>query len=75
MMNISEKFLTIKQVAECLSVSPSTVRNLIKHQRLTALRIGTTAGAFRVAESELGRYIRANTTASQNASDSEVIRS
>jgi excisionase family DNA binding protein len=75
MMNISDKFLTIKQVAECLSVSPSTVRNLIKHQRLTALRIGTTAGAFRIAESELVRYIRVNTTTSRSTSDSGVIRS
>jgi len=75
MVDISEKFLTIKQVAECLSVSPSTVRNLIKHQRLTALRIGTTVGAFRIAESELARYIRANTTTSRSTSDSEVVRS
>ncbi len=71
-MDTSEKFLTIKQVAERLAVSPSTVRNLIKNQRLSAVRL-TEGGAFRIAEGDYQRYIKANTTASVTTAETEVL--
>ena len=73
-METSEKYLTIKQVADRLSVSPSTVRNLIKQQRLSAVRL-TEGGAFRIAESAYQQYIQAHTTAPASSANMEVTHS
>lgn len=70
-METLDKYLTIRQVADRLSVSPSTVRNLIKQQRLSAVRL-TEGGAFRIAESAYQQYIQAHTTASAGPAHTEV---
>jgi excisionase family DNA binding protein len=53
----SPKFLTVKQVAEALGVSPRTVWRWIKNEELTVHRFG---GAVRVAEADFKAFLAAH---------------
>ena len=52
-------FFTVKEVAEIIRISCSTVYNLIKTDELNAVQIGR---AVRVRKSDLDEYIRNNST-------------
>lgn len=51
-----QKFLTIADVAEYLSVSPGQVRTLIKNGELPAIQVGG-RGQWRIEQSKLEEYI------------------
>ena len=50
-------FLTIRQVAERLNVSASTVYRLVSSGKLSCHRIGVGHGAVRVSEAERAAYL------------------
>ena len=56
-------FFTVKEVAEILQISRSTVHNLIKTGELKAVQIGR---AVRVKRADLDEYIRKNSTYPRN---------
>ena len=69
-MDSSEKWYSVKEVSARLSVSVDSVRRWIKRGVLKAFRLPVkssrrvrTYECFRIAESELARFIRANITA------------
>lgn len=53
-MGVTDHLLTVAEVARRLSVSEETVRRLIAHRKLAAVRI---TRAIRVARSDLDQYI------------------
>jgi excisionase family DNA binding protein len=59
--------LTVKQVAERLNVSLSTVYGLVSHGKLRARRIGTGRGAIRVSEDALQQYLDASVSEATHA--------
>lgn len=61
---MTSTFFTVKEVAETLKVSVSTVRRAIKASQLRAIRVG---GQLRVTEKDLDRYTA--TGEPQNAAD------
>ena len=52
-----EDMLTVKQVAEKLGVSPTTVYGLCQRRKLRHLRVGLGRGAVRVDEKDLDEYL------------------
>ena len=54
----SEQILTVKQVAERLSVRAETVRRWINEGRLKATMLGGTKTGYRVMESDVERLVR-----------------
>lgn len=61
-MNPGETFLTIDDVRERLKCSRTTAWRLINERGMKALRSG---GIVRVAETELARWIEANSAAAE----------
>jgi excisionase family DNA binding protein len=66
-MDSSEKWYSVKEVARILSVSVDTVRRLIRRGFLKALRLPVQSNrrkrkyeSFRIADAELGRFVRTN---------------
>jgi Helix-turn-helix domain len=64
-----EKWYSVKEVAHLLSVSADTVRRLIRRRLLKAMRLPVQSNCrkrryecFRIFDSELGRFMRANMT-------------
>lgn len=59
MQRITEKnpkpYLTVREVAELLSVNPHTIYNLIYKGELASVKVGT---AVRVARVDLERYLK-----------------
>ncbi|USR79665.1 helix-turn-helix domain-containing protein [Arcanobacterium pinnipediorum] len=53
-----QKFLTIADVAENLSVSAGQVRTLIKNGELSAIQVGG-RGQWRISENAVEEYIQA----------------
>jgi excisionase family DNA binding protein len=51
------KYLTVKQVADQLQVSPATVYHLCAEQRLEHRRIGVGRGTIRISEEHLQKYL------------------
>jgi excisionase family DNA binding protein len=49
--------LTIKDVAERLKASPSTVYELVSDGKLPCYRIGRNGGAIRISEEDLNNYL------------------
>lgn len=49
--------LTVKQVAEQLQMSPTSVYDLIARGRLAVLRLGPRGGAIRVRSEDLEAYL------------------
>ncbi len=56
---MSEKLLSVEEVAERLGVTPDTIRHYIRTHQLTAIRIGN---KYRIKESELTRFLDARST-------------
>jgi excisionase family DNA binding protein len=54
---VSERSLTVDQVAEALQVSPWTVRIWLRARRLRGFRPGGTKAGWRIRESDLERFI------------------
>ena len=68
-MDSSERWLSVKEVAALLSVSPDTVRRLVKRSELRALVIPVRGSrrrriyqSLRISDSEVMRFIRVNMT-------------
>jgi len=68
-MDSNEKWYAVKEVAAQLGVSDDTVRRRIRRKLLRALKFSEQSGGrhrkyecFRVAASELDRYIRSRMT-------------
>lgn len=55
---MSERFLTVQQVAETLSVHPNTVRRWLNERRLKGVRLGGTKSGWRITESDLGEFMQ-----------------
>jgi excisionase family DNA binding protein len=53
-----ERLLTVREVAERLRSSPETVRRWLRQGKLRGFRPGGTKLGYRVAESELVRFLR-----------------
>ena len=53
--------LTVKQAAERLGVSPTTVYGLCQRRWLPHVRIGLGRGAVRIREEDLEEYVRGAT--------------
>src|ERR687883_1816956 len=53
-----EQFLTVKEVAERLRVNPYTVRRWLRTGQLRGRLMGGDRGGYRIAASELGRFMR-----------------
>lgn len=66
---MTTRYLSIKAVAELLSVSPSTVRNMIRRRQLPAVRTGAAQRTLRVAESDLEAYLAAHRVSDGPGSD------
>jgi len=49
--------LTVKQVADRLQMSPTSVYDLIARGRLVALRLGPRGGAIRIRDEDLENYL------------------
>lgn len=58
--------LTVREAAEVLRVSESTVRNAINAGDLQAFRFGTRGGTIRIATSHLHDYIASRSTATRS---------
>jgi excisionase family DNA binding protein len=53
-----QRLLTVREVAERLRSSPETVRRWLRQGKLRGFRPGGTKLGYRVAESELQRFLR-----------------
>jgi len=53
-----DQFLTVKEVAERLRVNPYTVRRWLRTGQLRGRLMGGDRGGYRIAASELGRFMR-----------------
>jgi excisionase family DNA binding protein len=56
--NLDFMLLTVRQVAENLSVSQACVYALLKRGRLAAYRIGIGRGAIRIRQEDLDEYLQ-----------------
>lgn len=56
----SERFFTIREIADILRIDPDTVEDLIREQRLRAVKVGKRS--YRVPLSALDAFIHANST-------------
>ncbi|MCA9028949.1 MAG: helix-turn-helix domain-containing protein [Planctomycetaceae bacterium] len=52
-------FLTVREVAERLKISPSCVYQLVESGKLAHHRIGTGRGAIRISEDDLNNFLSA----------------
>ena len=58
---LMDKFYTIKEVANILSVSPRTVRNMIKTGRIRGVDVsGIVSITYRILDKELDRFVAVN---------------
>lgn len=53
--------LTVKQVAEKLGVSPTTIYGLCQRRKLRHVRVGLGRGAVRIEEKDLDDYVNGAT--------------
>ncbi len=60
--------LTVKQVAERLNVSLSTIYGLVNQGRIRAHRIGTARGSIRITEDALQQYLESSLNDASQAS-------
>lgn len=55
-----KEYLSIKEVAAKLGLSPSTVRNMVRDRRIPSVRTGNANRIVRIAKVDLDAYIAAN---------------
>ena len=53
-------FLTVKDAAEQLNVSPNTIYALVSNHRLACNRIGLGRGAIRIAQNDLDAFVQSS---------------
>ena len=51
-------YLTVKQVAEQLAVSPTTIYDLCREGQLASVRVGCGRGTIRITRVALDRYLQ-----------------
>lgn len=61
-------FLTVKEAAKQLNVSPNTIYALVSNRKLACNRIGLGRGAIRIAQKDLEAFLQASN--SSNAIES-----
>src|SRR5919206_1902358 len=67
-----DAFLTVAEVAARLRVNPETVRRWLRHGRLRGVLMGGDRAGYRIAESEVQRFLREELGASPSpGSDDE----
>ena len=52
-----EKLYTVQEVAERVRTTPETVRRWLRSGRLRGIRLGGTKLGYRIAESDLQRFL------------------
>lgn len=52
-----ERLYTLTEVSELLQMHVQTVRQLIKRDELSSIRVGPKGGSIRIRSDELARYI------------------
>jgi excisionase family DNA binding protein len=52
-----DRSLTVQEIAELLRVNPETVRRWLRQKRLRGTMLGGDRAGYRIAESELRRFI------------------
>jgi excisionase family DNA binding protein len=62
MMNSSDKFLSASEVANALGVCRDTVYRMVREGSIRGVRV---RGQWRIATSELNKYINTNTVIQQ----------
>lgn len=55
---MAEELLTVDEVAARLKLTPYTIREWLRAGRIRGIRIGSRRAGWRVAESEVERFIR-----------------
>jgi excisionase family DNA binding protein len=53
-----ERLYTVQEVAQRFKTTPETVRRWLRSGRLRGIRLGGTKLGYRVAESEIERFLR-----------------
>jgi excisionase family DNA binding protein len=61
-----DAFLTVAEVAARLRVNPETVRRWLRHGRLRGFLMGGDRAGYRIAESELQRFLHEELGASHS---------
>jgi excisionase family DNA binding protein len=61
-----EKMLTVKQVAERMSVDEKTVRNWIRRGELRAINIGRIRPEYRIRPDDFDEFVRERQTGRQD---------
>jgi len=59
MSEVSDKLLSVEEVAERLGVTPDTIRHWIRTKALIAIRLGN---KYKIRESELNRFLDERST-------------
>ena len=52
-----DRLLTVQEVAERLRINPETVRRWLRQEKLHGVLMGGDRGGYRIAESELRRFL------------------
>lgn len=68
---MSKPYVSVKEAADYLGVSPKTIYNLIYRQELPCVRVGR---AVRISAGDIGRYVDARTTDLGNDDGNETSR-
>lgn len=66
MSQSQEKMLTVKQIAETMSVDEKTVRNWISRGELKAINIGGIRPEYRIYPNDFEEFIKSRRTDRQN---------
>lgn len=69
------EFLTIREAANVLRVSQSTVRNAIRRGELPAYRFGSRGGTIRIAVTDLDKYVASRKTTAGSVLNSHAAAS
>lgn len=74
-METGKRYLSVKEVAEQLSLSQVTVRKLVHMKQLPAVRTGPTLRTLRIAQEDLEAYLKAHATTGPAPSTEEEAHS
>jgi excisionase family DNA binding protein len=71
MVMTTERYFTVREIAEKLAVTEFTVRNWLRAGRLGGLRVGGDRAGWRIAESDLEAFLRSAREQSTRDRDEE----